>query len=58
MLQVVEADRGIDSVPIQGSRLICIGRHKSTIEVLLVENIEKGLVELWKSIETRSLALI
>ena len=58
LLQVVEADRGIDTVPIQGSRLICIGRHKSTIEVLLVENVEKGLVELWKSVQTRSLALI
>ena len=44
LLQIVEADLRIDAIPVQGSCLVRVGRHKSAIDVLLVQNVEKGLV--------------
>lgn len=45
LLQVVEADRRIYAIPIECTGLVRIRCHKFAVDVLLVQNVEEGLVQ-------------
>ena len=46
LLEVVKADGGVYAVPVQSSCLIAIGRDQSAVNILLIQDVEEGLVQL------------